>query len=151
MWDLNFVTSEPEWDAESLLDLRRVDSESWHRLLHLFDKLSTVPPDDHPECARSIDEVTRWYKQRCQNNCQEAIARISSAWNSLHEDWMDFLDKVLDQPCLTEEPVTCGLGLSLLSPRNLNQRKFSIPFYVALNRQLSICAHEISHFRTSSG
>lgn len=147
MWDLRFVICESEWNVESLLDLRRVDPESWRRLLKLFDKLSTVPPEGDPECKRSIMEVTRWYEERSQAMCRNAIDHISGAWSAMHRDWMEFLDEVFKQRCLTQEPVTCCLGLSLLSPRNLSGRLFGIPFYVAIGRQLSTCAHEILHFR----
>lgn len=147
MWELAFVTSDAEWDVNSLLDLRRVDPKSWHRLLQLFDKLATVPADNHPECEGSIAEVAGWYKEKCQSSCNEAIVRLSVAWKAFHSDWMRFLDKVFSQHCLTEQPVICGLGLSLLSPRNIGERKFGLPFYVALSRQLSICAHETLHFR----
>lgn len=147
MWDLRFVICEPEWDVQSLLDLRRSDPESWRRLLKLFDKLSTVPPDDDPECERSINDVTRWYEKRSEASCRKAIDCVSSAWGVIHHDWMKFLDEVFKQQCLTQEPVTCCLGVSLLSPRDLSRRLFGIPFYVATRRQLSICAHEVLHFR----
>jgi hypothetical protein len=146
-WHVSFSAPDPVWDAYSLLDMRRVDPESWIRFVKLFEKFSTLLPDESPESGTHALELTMYYYERLYESYMEALSRLSKAWSTLHDKWMEFLDKIFGQKCLSYEPVSCLMSLSLLSPRHLDQRKFSVPFYIAIKRQLFICAHETFHYR----
>jgi hypothetical protein len=144
---VRFGTADVEWDVESLLDLRRVDAPSWTRFVRLFNRFAELPPDAHPACATRARILVREYHERLAAARADWLVQAPAAWAERHPQWMALLDEVLGERGATADDVTAVASISLLSGRCLTRRLFGIPFYIALPRQIAICAHEALHFR----
>ncbi len=135
---------DPEWDLASLATLRQCDPISWKTFARLFSDYSGALSDGlHPE---AMLDLTRQYHNKCRRSARDSMVQLWRAWSCVHERWLEFLHENIPAPHCSRRPVECIPSLSLLSPRDLRRRCFSVPFYVALDRRLMICAHEIIHF-----
>lgn len=149
---VNFSLCEPEWDASSIIDLYLADPESWRRfarLFHRFDDLyiSREVLSNYSLIYAKVKELVIWYYNQLIDARVDALKRLREAWSCHHYWWMSTLDEYFDASGGSGDPITVWLGINLMSPRSIEERLFSLPFYVNLDRQIAICAHEILHIR----
>lgn len=146
-WRLRFGSASVEWDTISVLDLRRADPSSWDRFVGLFADFAGMPADSDPVCWTQAHALVDRYVQRLERARSQWLEILPEAWMALHPRWMACLDDLLGEQTVANFDVTALASISLLAGRALRRRVFGVPFYVALNRQLAICAHETLHFR----
>lgn len=126
----------------SLRDLRRSDPASWTRLTRIFPGLDVPEAEDGDELAH----VVAAYHARLEPKIRLAAGMLERQWSGDHAWWIDYACGRLDHAPRPASAVEAQLGIGLLAIRHLDCRIFTVPFYLPLQRQSAICAHELFHF-----
>lgn len=68
-------------------------------------------------------------------------------WSESKGRWFSFLTEVFELSDINNDiTFSADIGIAPISPRDLSQERFLIPFYISKTGVKRICAHETSHF-----
>jgi len=66
-------------------------------------------------------------------------------WSPLEQGWFLFLEDIFELK-IGMMSFKAAVGISPISPRNLEEESFLVPFYTTRQNLIRLCAHETSHF-----
>ena len=141
--EVDFRIGNPTLDLVALRIIWDKDKKLWQDFAKRF-QIFTIIRDWEDKVGRTL--IQEVYDSRQQDFLQ--AKQIFKEWWSENENrWFSFLAEVFELNGMDNNIIfSADIGIAPISPRDLSQERFLVPFYAPKTGVKRICAHETSHF-----
>jgi hypothetical protein len=139
---VDFRIGDPDLDLVALRIIWNKDKKLWRDFVKRFSVFATMG-----DWEDKVGRVLIWevYDDK-QQELLQAKQTFKEWWSESESRWFSFLAEVFESTGVSNITFFADIGIAPISPRDLNQERFLIPFYVSKAGVKRICAHETSHF-----
>lgn len=138
-----FYINNPRLDTIALKIIWEKDHELWQNLIvkryPLFDSIQKWN-------AKKIGRLLKQIYLKNRPELLQAQQNFRIWWNAVEDRWYLFLEDLFELKLRGRVCFRAYIGVSSISPRDINDESFLVPLTVRPRDVLRICAHEISHF-----
>lgn len=138
-----FYINNPRLDTIALKIIWERDQRLWKKYVAkeypIFDSIRTW------DSGRVRELLAQTYLDN-RSRLSQARLDFRAWWNVVENRWYMFLRDFLELKIGGEVCFKAHIGISPISPRDVEDESFLVPLYINRQKVLRICAHETSHF-----